>query len=532
MSGKNSPVRRADAPWIAIGVAVALAWWGYQMTLPPVFRGMTCCDAQTYRTQARMIVRPVGDTGALPVPKIDRTIRDTQTNAPSASTSAPAVRSHVLTLFTTLLKSTAVQLPGYPAFLAFAILLSNATGGAVPWIPLSLGLALILHAASAVVFVSALRRTGVIIPGWTLAAIIALPASVSLAASPLSDSLATSILLFALAGTIWVLTARIPRETLWAAFPIGLLWSSLLWTRSSHLPTVAAFFALLLLWSGWAAMRRRQNALLPLGILCAGLLIGFLPRIIACTTHDGRLCVTPRGDAQKQAVILLREGLRGARTYTVIQPTAGGMILTIPDAFFASLQPACNITMATPRSDLLRCMRTHWWKAPWFAIEKLFGLFDQSHLNPHATYVTPPWMRWTLRLVTLPVLIGFLALLVSLTHRLINRRLSFHDIVLFGYFPLHAASILPFSIEQRYGLPLLGIGFVGFGLLCTAWRRWSAAQRLGAGVVVTIAAAAFMFVTASWDAHDPVPYIPIITAAASDALTPYEAIIRPFRVRY
>lgn len=475
-----------------------------------------------------MIVRPVGDAGMLRALKIDQPRADQATDVPVTTENvAPADK-----LLATLFRSTALQLPGYPAFLAFAILLNNATGGAVPWIPLSLGLALLLHVTSAIAFVIALRRMGVIIPGWTLAAIIALPASVSLAAAPLSDSLATSVLLFALAGTIWILNARAPRMALWAAFPIGLLWSLLLWTRSSHLPAVAVFFALLLLWSGWAAMRRRPNALLPLGILCVGLLIGFLPRIIACTAQDGGLCVTPRADAQKQAVILLREGLRGARTYTVIQPTAGGMILTIPDRFFASLQPECDITMATPRGDVRSCIRTQGWKAPLLAFEKLFGLFDQSHLNPHATYVTPPWMRWTLRLVTLPALIGFLTLFAMLAHRLIRRRLSFNDIVLFGYFPLHTASILPFSIEQRYGLPLFAAGFVGFGLLCATWRRWSAAHRWKAGLAVTVVTAAFLLTTSAWDVHDPVPYIPITTAEASDALTPYEAIIHPFRVRY
>lgn len=522
---------KADLLWIVTGILLTVAWWSCQMTFPPMFRGITCCDSQTYITQARMIVHPKDDSRTVPPMRIDQQIQktpaDAKTAAPAAQSSATG-DSRITKILRTLFSSTAVQLPGYPAYLASSMLMSNLTGGIVPWIPLSLFIALFLHIVSSLVFVMILRRAGVMIPGWIVMIILALPATTALAAQPLSDSLATSVLLLALAGTIHV----VRNETLLWTFPIGLVWAYLLWTRSSHVPAVGIFFGILIVMHAVKYFRGIKHAFLPLCILCAGLAVGFLPRIIACTIHDGRPCVTPGAIAQRNAVILLHEGLVGARTYTVIQPVAGGMILTIPDAFFRSLQPACDITMETSGSDLIRCATTHWWKMPWLGVEKLFGLFDQSHLNPHATYVTPPILRWILRIIMIPALLGFLSLLLFFTFLLFRRRLTAKDILLFGYFPLHAATILPLAMEQRYGLPLFAVSMIGFGLLCVAWKRWSLRYRILGGALMMTVIAGFLLTAGGWDANDPVPYVPMKTAAVNDSLTPYQDLIKTVKVKY
>ncbi len=531
MLRRLSMTTKADLLWILTGIFLAIAWWGYQMTLPPLFRGITCCDSQTYMTQARMIVHPKNDTQAIPALKIDQPSQDVsagiKTETPTTQSSS-ANDSRVLKILRTLFSSTAVQLPGYPVYLASSIMMSNVTGGGVAWIPLSLFIALLLHIVSSLVFVTILRRAGVMISGSIVMIILALPAMTALAAQPLSDSLATSVLLLALAGTIHVVrNKKLP----WA-FPVGLVWAYLLWTRSSHVPAVGMFFGILIVMHVLRYFRGINHALLPLCILCAGLAVGFLPRVIACTIQDGRPCVTPGAVAQRNAVILLHEGFAGARTYTVIQPASGGMILTIPDSFFRSLQPACDITMETSGRDLIRCAQTHWWKMPWLGVEKLFGLFDQSHLNPHATYVTPPIMRWILRVMMVPALLGFLSLLTFLLFRLATGRLTTKDILRFGYFPLHTATILPLAIEQRYGLPLFAVSMIGFGLLCIAWKRWDGKMRMLSGLGMTAIAATFILVTAGWDRNDPVPYVPMKTAAITDSLELHQKAIETVKVKY
>lgn len=512
-----SPSHRRFLPFAlaALGSAIGLGFFVYQLSLPPLFRGLKCCDSTIYLTQARMMVRPLGDTKTVPVLKI---ISAPKTGTPGSAPAAAPPRSRLGLLLQTLFSSTDKYMPGYGIFLALHVLASNLTGGLLPWIDAALWTALLLQTLALVFFWRSANRAGVRIPAWALGFTLAYPALATQVAIPTSDAFGLTLVFLGFGLFLRVFSRAATLRSLGLACLTGILLASAIWVRSIYVPALAVFF---LAWLGtglYELIRRKNMAVLLLAAAASACaMIALSPRFIACYRASGTLCLQEPATAGSVTGELLRRGMVGARTYTLLRPIEphAGTFVTIPDPLLQSIP--CEIGDAHPESQFLGCALRNWYRMPGYALVKIIGILDDPFLSSYATYVTPPWLRIVLRLMALPVLAGVLAAAwLVFVHR--RKNAAWNLTLLF--FALYVASLLPVTIEYRYGLPLIPAALLSLGQLVCFWRAETIALRYRVAFAVLAAPllGVFWLRTAAWDRLDPIPFIPASRAAKEDVL--------------
>ncbi len=507
----SANTRRLSAWLLGVGAVVGVAWFAFQLSYPPLFRGLVCCDSTVYTTYARMLVRPIGDMRTLPAPEAEQ--RDRAAMPATTGTAAPRWMILVRTLFV----STGKYVPGYGFFLAAHILLSNATGGLLPWLETSLVTSLLLQTGALWFFWSSLNRGGIRTPAWALALALAHPLLATHAALPISDALAIALALAAFSLLLRLRFDRADRRNIFCSLAAGAAFGALVWTRSIYSVALEGLILCWLAWGAWRMLRVRNVAALALGAaaLCGTVLV-LLPRLIACHAAGGTVCVITPDDARTLTAELLGKGFTGARTYTVLRPIApgAGTLVTVPDPFLQSF--GCVFTPAAPTEQLAACVLRNWWRMPAFALVKAAGLLDAPHLSAYVTNITPHALRALLRATMLPVILGLLA--AGLLFLL--RRTTPPGWGLIGVFcAVYLCSLLPLAIEARYGLLFVPVGLLGLGHAWTARESFRSPGVQWLGVIMTaLILGLFLVKTGQWDRADPIPYVPVSAAATSDIL--------------
>lgn len=492
------------------GGIIGLGFFLYQLTLPPLFRGIICCDSVIYMNYARQLVRPRGDTQPVPALKVEIKEEMPPTVAPP-SADAPK-KSRWSLILETIFKSTSKYLPGYGAFLAVHSLISNLLGGVLPWIEFSLLTAFLLSTASILFLWRSLNRSGIATPAWAAALILAFPTLATHAALPISDSLAISLNLFAFSLILRTFNAPLSTRSILLAILNGFLFGSLLWVRPIYSVALGAMFGLWFAVALYHLFRQRfSTTLIIWAVTTAAMVLVFLPRLMACNAASGGLCITPEKDNKEMMVGVLRMGFSGARAYTVLRPFPSGMgrLVVVPDPTVASL--GCTFDPTDPRGQMVSCLARNWWKVPGFLFTKFLGALDTPHLSGIATYITPRWMQFMLRLLMMPVLAGIIAAVW-----LFFSKLQTAWKLILVYTGIYLATLLPLASEYRYALLIVPIGIFSLGQFLS--MQWPKVQRWSVASIFLVLACVFWIKVTQWDKADPIPYVPVSTAATEDVL--------------
>ncbi len=521
--------------WLLAGIVIAVLWFGWNSSLPGIFRGTVCCDSTYYINMAG-------------TPKLNAVMGSgTATGITTVSTGK--------LFFHYLFEDASYRTIGYPLFLAahrYGLSFLH-LGGLIDWMFASTVTALLLHILSSLFFYRSLKYLGWNVHPVILFLIVAHPGLTSHAALPLSDSLSVSLVLFASACLARSLTIADhlpirPSARAFIIYPLltGLFFASSVWVRSANflaaevtliawllivivrhaIPMLQRAYAsrwqriLLFCWSLIKRLKTPQTDhrwwLLPALALLSFFVI-LSPRLIACTRDAGSLCLIRPSEQSGMIAELFERGLGGARTYTAIQPAPPlpqwpEKQITVRDSYFAAhLKPYCPIKPESAGHDLITCFARTWIHWPVFLGKKLIGLFDNFHLNSYATYVTPFWVLIYSRIFGMIAFAGFVLLILSVFTSFFFKRVSesTSQRALFVLFPLtYAAYSALLTIESRYGLLLVPFGLAGLAVTVhpalKQWkkRRWT----LCAAAVLMLL---FIVQTSLWDAADVIPHIPL-----------------------
>ncbi len=492
------PTRR-ELPWLLAGVVIAVLWFSFNRSLPPLFRGDVCCDSTGYVKIAAQL------------PGVITTTETARTNG-------------FLGFLTHAFTYTGYTPPGFPLFLGITHTITNALSLdlLVGWVTLSLFIGLILHVFAGLFFYRSLIRWGFPLHPAALFLLTAHPGLTSQAAIPLADSLAITLMMIGI-GSLCRAVAPGKQQLYWS-FAAGVLLALTVFTRTSHLPAVIICIV------GWLLLilpqlRKKSAALLlPAACACAFAVI-LSPRFVACSREAHTFCYSLPEEKTEHAAGLLREGLKSARTYTVLAPDFGKLV-SLTDPFLRQFSAICPIDSSIPLQSFLSCSARHPALAFQFGVKKIIGLFDNFHLNSYATYVTPTWVIiWNrffgvLGFVGFFSLLGFALVVVREQKGFLQRLAPFlYPAAFAGY-----SSIL--MVESRFGLPLAPFGVAGATLLIPYIFRLSPWKKIVL-LLAALAAALFLIQVLIWDASDPLQYVSIERALRSDQSPPH--ITMPLR---
>ncbi len=484
--------------WATLGILLALLWFTQTLLLPPVYRGMLCCDAADYMRGAESSkLEQVLNEGA----KNQRSEVPDNKKMSEASNAKTNLASPLLRVIKLLFSDAGYRPVGYSAFLAMHkyALLTLGVRASTAWVNAASMTALLLHFVAMFFFYRTAKSVYPVHP-FAFFLLLAHPGLTSHAAIPLSDSLAISVLLIALCSIYRSLSTH-GRESHGLAIGSGALIGLLLWIRSPH------FFAVGLLMAGWivlAALYRSRKALLIACVTALTMGIVLSPRLIACSRASGSLCFTPPAQASTQTFILLDLGLRNIRAYTVAGPEHAARLVTVDDPLLTAIfQGNCTFHEATVTRDLGICLLRHAPGIPLLYAKKLVGLFDNFHWETYATVMTPQPVIVMNRIFGAVGFAGFVFFLCGYAWMLCRKSLPLkiavpllYPIVYFAFFAL-----LP--IESRYGLPLAPFGIV---TLIALWPMGWKLQRWRFLAVTMLLIAVFVAQTVVWDRGDPAKY--------------------------
>ncbi len=515
--------RRREVPWLLAGIVLATMWFTANRFLPPLFRGDVCCDSTGY-------VKIAEKLAGIHIQEAVPTTHVSPEQSSQSSPKKPLSLSLGLSLFTRIFTYSGYTPPGFPLFLAaHAFVLKTIGLGSLPWLPIALSTALLLHILASFFFYRSWSSIGWNLHPIALTLLIAHPGLTSHAALPLADSLAITLMMIGIGCFLRISSTR---SIVWAISG-GVFLAGAVLTKTSHFP--AAFLTLigtlmlpLLL---RFIIRTKDTSLGSFGHLCAvyalcalSFLFVLSPRLIACTASTGHLCFSePPSQGEPLTANLIRTGLTGARTYTILTPDGSSALVTLTDPFFDKFRRECTIDNLHPVSSLLSCLLSHPLQTPIFLVKKSIGLFDNFHWNTYATYVTPLPVIILNRLFGFLGFLGFLTLFITVALDIIRSPRRLLDLTPL-LFPLafFAMGIL-LMIESRYGLPLAPFGIIGAVLLIQ--RGWKQ-QR----VLLSISAVLgllFLVQTFAWDRSDPFPYRPVPEALQKLSMPPLEAPLIP-----
>jgi hypothetical protein len=448
---------------VVIGAAVA--WFAYNVTLPPVYAGRRCCDANEYLLHASF---------GIPY----------------------------------LLTSCDVHPAGYSLFLRGHELLHDRLGlpPAPDAILLALCSALVLAVVAAYAFYGALRHRGVPVSRVALWLLLVHPGLVSYAASPLSDSLTLSLLLLLFACVLrfeWRVRAR----SFALAAGIGTLATLVVLTRTTNYYPVTMLLAAFAAAGIVVAVRDRRVALLLLPLVS---LVAFerltAPRRAACLEASGAYRFMAAPDTDRHARLSIERAAVGARSYLYLLPALGGghlyHVVNVPDPFIEQ-HFDCLATAEADPARVSECFRARAPFVPAYLGKKVVALFDVSHLNPHAAAITTPLVRWWNRGFAMLGFVGLVCLAGLAAWAATRRRLPWQVAVLLAYVIPYLGGSAVFHVEARYGLPLVPPAIVALVVVAGSLRTAGRTTRVAVVAALLVASAAFLAQTVAWDRDDP-----------------------------
>ncbi len=495
------PTKR-EALWLLAGIVIAVAWFSWNRSLPPLFRGEICCDSTSYMKIAAQL---------------------------PAKTAAGATQTHGNQFFS-LLKQVfsyaGYTPPGFPLFLGahrYAVQFLH-LDAVVSWLSVAFVTALLLHFCISFFFYRSLVRMGLKLHPVALFLLLIHPGLLSHAALPLADFLAVALMMAAIGCLCRAIT---PGHRGRIAFSLagGIFLGLAVFTRTSHLIAASACAVAWLLFTLPQVRHGWKTLLLPLLCLAAfGLTLA--PRIIACTRAAGTICYSLPKDSNPLKAALLQEGLYGARTYTVLAPNYAKLV-TLSDPLFLRLTAQCPISTGNSVRDLLGCLAAHPLSAALYMTKKTIGLFDNFFLNSYATYVTPGWVIVWNRIFGVISFVGFFALLGQILIRWALRGWTLDHLAPFVYPLTYGSYSILLMIESRYGLPMAPFGIVGFVLLLQHLAKTWKTRPLS--LVLPIAAAVlFLVQVLQWDSFATLTYRSI--GEALNPASPKPVIVSPLRI--
>jgi hypothetical protein len=459
---------RGVFPWALGGCLIGIAWFFYNYTLPPLYKGRVCCDSVGY-------IAVVTDAAGL---------KD-------------------------ILLGAGERTIAYPLFLGLHRAFLQLLGVAADWVALSLVTSLALHFAAIlfVYWVLVARLKARLSPVFLFLA-LAHPGLVSQAALPLTDSFAASVSAVALGFAMWAYEERLaPRAAFLCHLATGALLGACILTRPSFLLVVATTVPTLWLLvpaivrarrdSDKAGRARRaivgaiRHHTLPvmLGVALVSA-IGFRN----CLARYHSVCVSDPDYSAKHMTISLRWGLGSPRVYTTFGPPKPRNGYIVDPFSFEHFASRCTIRRGAAFGDLARCYAKNAPYAPIHFVKKTIGLFDNPYLNTYAMDVTRPWHMVVNRIFGW---LGFLGWMCSLHHLYSICRHKRVDepfrMVMMGFVLLYVGISINFHIESRHGFPALVPALFMLGTVAR-----SASKR--AGYLILAGSAVFWVQTFAWDA--------------------------------
>jgi hypothetical protein len=453
----------------AAAIVIAFAWFIYAQMRPDAYNGRVCCDSVDYRNLA-LSINSISD----------------------------------------LIATYDYRAIGYPAFLRVHLLAQQVLGLPQPdWISLSLATAFALFVISMYALYSSLRARGIGVPRQVLWLLLLDPALGAYAGIPITDSLALSLVALGFACLLR-LRWRLGIHDIALALLAGLLLGLLALTRPPHYVPSLALMAAFLLIAAVLACAQRSPALiiLPLSMILAfAALTG--PRHIACAAaNGGNLCFLSDQDVQDNLRLSLTYERQGFKTYGLLWTTPDGVfhnaMVTVPDGFarryFSCLQADDGSSLT---AAVVSCYRDRALLVPIFFAKKSVALFDNSHLDAYAAFITPTWMSWWNRLFGMLGFAGFWCLVAVVAVATVRRRLPLPTVLPLLYLGVYLAATLVPHIEARFGFPLLPPAFIALGLVCQKAANYTGRTRLIVAAALVCLCAAFLAQVLVWDWHDP-----------------------------
>jgi hypothetical protein len=260
-------------------------------------------------------------------------------------------------------------------------------------------------------------------------------------------------------------------------------------------------------------------------IALAGSLIAMLGwSALVCAEKNGGLCLAnPAATAEISTLMTSLGALSNVRTYWSGYSSALDGIALVNDGFLSKhYTQSCVIRGISGADGEVSCVlaRPQW--LPFLAWKKLVALVDQQHYQPYAVDLTSPKGRVYVRAFALLTWLGLLLAIMG-WGALIRRARSHSELripaavigAMFALPLLTLATHVLFTVEPRYGLPLVPFVYVAFGCAVTLgighWRRIRADKSNRRRVILVAAILAlwlggFAWQIATWDALDTVQH--------------------------
>ncbi|MDB4938647.1 MAG: hypothetical protein JWP87_5619 [Labilithrix sp.] len=427
---------RRFLPWTLGGCALAIAWFVYNVTLPPLYKGRICCDSVGYI----------------------------------------AIANEASGLWEIFL-GVSNRSFGYPLFLGAHKALVQLLGLGTDWVVLSLVTSLVFHIV-AVLFLYAVlvhRLKMNVSPAFLLLA-LAHPGLVSHAALPLTDSLATSISTAAVAFAMWGYEDGLrPRSTMFLQLAAGALLGADIVIRPTFLMVAAATVPIVwLLLPALHHARRdpektRGARLRALGVavrqfalpVVAGLVLASAMAPRNCFAKYHTACIIDPANSAETKARSIRYGLEMPRVWTTFTPPRDRTGWVSDPFSVEHFSSRCTITEAAALTDLARCYARGAPYLPLHLAKKTIGLYDNFHLNTYAADITRPWHAVLNRSFGWLAFLGFVCSIHHL-QAVLRKKRAFEPalVVPMAFVLLYTAISINFHIESRYGLPAVVPAFV------------------------------------------------------------------------
>jgi hypothetical protein len=344
---------------------------------------------------------------------------------------------------------------GYPFYLAIFRYLFPAPNAFV--LP-ALLFQLVLHFATSLFLVFALRRAGATVPWIVVALLLAHPALSGVSGISLSDGITSSFITAAFGMGILLFS----RDRFLAAKALGfsLFMGLALCVRPQLLPfecVVFPFAAVVVGILGYQKKRRIRDLfanIFVFSIASAAVAAPLVYHLLDnCYQVYHRTCVIEPGRAN----FAMRESLSARATRVWLAPhearNGAEVCYNQNRAVFAG----CRFTEEAPLTDMLSCYRANIMQLPVVLGERAIGLFDHRHIHPYAIRETTALESWVIRVFSMVGLLGVVATVGLWCLHIARGTGTRHAYLLFPLVFLF--SQVHFHPEHRYLFPAIAMFF-------------------------------------------------------------------------